>query len=164
MKHSLRTTLVPVAAALTLALVAPPLLAAGPGAPPAGATAAGPQAPKGPLAGYLRCLGVVGLTETQKADVKAILEAAKPGLDALHATLKADREALRAAITATNPDPCAIGTAVLKVETDLEAIGEALKEVRSDIEALLTAEQKAKLEGCLKAPRPTDVEDEGEEI
>lgn len=162
MKHSLRTTLVPVAAALALALVATPLLAVGPStAPPAGGVA---QPPKGPLAGYLRCLGVVGLTDAQKADVKAILEAAKPTLDALHATLKTDREAVRAAITATNPEPCAIGTAVLKVEADLKAIGEELAKVRTAIEALLTPEQKAKLEGCLKAPKPTDVEDDGEEI
>lgn len=166
MKHSLRTTLVPVAAALALLLAATPLLAAGPSAPPAGAPPAGGPAagPQGPLAGYLRCLAVVGLTETQKADVKAILEAAKPALDALHATLKTDREALRAAITATNPDACAIGAAVLKVEADRQAIGDELAKVRAAIEALLTPEQKAKLEGCLKAPRPNDLEGDGEEV
>jgi protein CpxP len=164
MKHSLRTTLVPVAAALALALVAAPLLAAGPAGPPPAAGQGPQQGPQGPLAGYLRCLGVVGLTDAQKADVKGILEAAKPGLDALHATLKTDREAVRAAITAATPDPCAIGRAVLKVEADLKAIGDELARVRTAIEALLTPEQKAKLEGCLKAPKPTDVEDDGEEI
>ena len=156
MKQFLRTSLVPVAAALALALVTAPLLAA---EGPAG-QAPGPQ---GPLAGYLRCLGVAGLSDTQKADVRAILEAAKPGMEALHATLKADREALRAAVTATTPDPCVVGAAFLKVEADVKAIGEEVKEIRTAIEALLTAEQKAKLEGCLKAPRPHAEEDEGAE-
>ena len=98
MKQFLRTSLVPVAAALALALVAAPLLAAErPAGPPPG--------PKGPLAGYLRCLGVVGLTDVQKADVRALLEAAKPGLEALRATLKTDREALRAAVDRRDPRP-----------------------------------------------------------
>jgi protein CpxP len=143
------------AAALALALVAVPLLAVD---VPAGAAAA----PKGPLGGYLSCLRIVDLTEIQKADVKGLLEAARPKLEALHVTLKADREALRAAVTATTPDQCAIGKAFLVVEADAKAIGEALKSVRTAIEALLTPEQKAKLEGCLKAPRP-NAEDEGEE-
>ena len=165
MKHFERTSLVPVAAALALALVTAPLLAfdGPPAAPPGPQGAQAPQGPKGPLAGYLRCLGIVGLTDVQKADVKELLEAAKPEMDALHATLKTDREALRAAVTATNPDPCAIGTAFLKVEADLKATGEELKAVRTAIEALLNPEQKAKLEGCLRAPRPNAAEDEGEE-
>jgi protein CpxP len=156
MKHFLRTSLVPVAAALVLALVAVPLLAVD---PPAGAAAA----PRGPLAGYLRCLHIVDLTDVQKADVRALLEAARPKLEALHVTLRADREALRAAVTATPPDPCAVGTAFLKVEADVKAIGEELKALRTAIEALLTPEQKAKLEGCLKAPKANSAEDEGEE-
>jgi protein CpxP len=158
MKHFLRTSLVPVAAALALALVAAPLLAVDPLAGPAPAG----QAPHGPLAGYLRCLHIVDLTDVQKADVKALLEAARPKLEALHVTLRADREALRAAVTATPPDPCVVGAAFLKVEADVKAVGDELKALRSAIEALLTPEQKAKLEGCLKAPK-SNVEDEGEE-
>lgn len=167
MKHSLRTSLVPVAAALALALVAAPLLAAGPAGPqagpPAGPQAAPPPGPQGPLAGYLRCLGVAGLTEAQKADVKALLEAAKPEMEALHEALKNDREALRAAVTASTPDPCAVGAAFLEVEADLKAIGEAAKELRTAIEALLNPEQKARLEGCLRAPRPNAGGEPGEE-
>ena len=144
MKQVLRTSLVPVAAALALALVAAPLLAVD--APAA--------APKGPLAGYLRCLGIVGLTDVQKADVRALLEAAKPEMETLRATLRTDREALKAALAAATPDPCLVGAAFLKVEADLKAIREATVELRTAIEALLTPEQKAKLEGCLRAPRP----------
>ncbi|HYN41415.1 MAG TPA: Spy/CpxP family protein refolding chaperone [Thermoanaerobaculia bacterium] len=158
MKHFLRTSLVPIAAALALALVAAPLLAVDPPAGPAPAA----QGPHGPLAGYLRCLHIVDLTDVQKADVRALLEAARPKLEALHVTLRADREALRAALTATPPDPCVVGAAFLKVEADVKAIGEELKAVRTAIEALLTPEQKAKLEGCLRAPKP-NAEDEGEE-
>ena len=156
MKQFLRMSLVPMAAALALALVAAPLLAV--------ETPAGPAAaPKGPLAGYLRCLRIVDLTDVQKADVRALVEAARPRLEALHATLRSDREALRAAVGAPTPDPCAIGTAFLKVEADVKAIGEELKALRTAIEALLTPEQKAKLEGCLRAPRPNAEEDSGEE-
>jgi Spy/CpxP family protein refolding chaperone len=154
MKQVLRRSLVPVVAALALALAAAPLFAAGPPAP----------GPRGPLAGYLHCLGVAGLTDVQKADVKALLEAARPGTEALLATLKSDREALHAAVTAAAPDACAVGTALLKVEADLKAIGEDGKALRTAIEALLTPEQKLKLEGCLKAPRPHGAEDESEEV
>lgn len=150
MRRFLWTSLVP-AAALALALAAAPLLALD-----------GPAGPKGPLAGYLGCLKVVDLTETQKADVRALLEAAKPKLEALEAALKADRAALVAALGATSPDPCAVGAALLEVEADRKAIGEELKAVRTAVEALLTAEQKAKLEGCLKAPRPHALAEEGE--
>lgn len=155
MKQILRTSLVPAAAALALVLVAAPLLAVD--------VPSAPAAPKGPLAGYLACLRIVDLTDAQKADVKAIVEAARPKLDALHATLKTDREALRAAVTATTPDPCSIGTALLKVEADQKAIGDELKAVRTAIEALLTPEQKAKLDGCLKAPRQDAAEEESPE-
>ncbi|HMM34364.1 MAG TPA: Spy/CpxP family protein refolding chaperone, partial [Thermoanaerobaculia bacterium] len=119
--------------------------------------------PQGPLAGYLRCLGIVGLTDAQKADVKSLLEAAKPEMEALREALKADRATLRTALAATPPDPCAVGTALLEVEADVKAIRESTKELRTAIEALLTPVQKAKLEGCLKAPRPNGPADEDEE-
>ncbi|MHB8798666.1 MAG: Spy/CpxP family protein refolding chaperone [Thermoanaerobaculia bacterium] len=160
MKHSSRTNLVPVAAALALALVAGPLLALdAPPGPPSG--------PQGPLAGTLRCLGIVRLTDAQKADVRALLEAAKPELEVLREDLKTDRAALRTALAATPPDPCAVGTAVLEVEADLKEIREATKELRAAIGALLTPEQKAKLEGCLRAPRrngPADEDGETAEL
>ncbi len=138
MKQILRTSLVPLAAALALALVAAPLLAVD-------APAGPPAAPRGPLGAYLACLRIVDLTEVQKADVKALVEAARPRLEALHATLKTDREALQAAATAATPDPCKVGAAFLKVQTDVKAIGDELKALRTAIEALLTPEQKAKL-------------------
>ena len=156
MKQILRTSLVPLAAALVLALVAVPLLAA---APSTGA----PAAPKGPVAEYLGCLRIVDLTDAQKADVKALVEAARPKLEALHATRKADREALVAAATAATPDPCVVGAAFLKVEADTKAIGAELKTLFTAIEALLTPEQKAKLEGCLKAPKLSVADDQAEE-
>lgn len=147
MKTFLRKSLVPVATALALAVVVARLVAAD------DATAARP-APRGPLAAYLRCLGVAGLTDAQKADVKSLVEAAKPKLETLGETLKSDSDALHAAVTAANPDPCAVGKALLKVEADRKAIGDEVKSLRTAIEALLTPEQKLKLEGCLKAPRP----------
>jgi Spy/CpxP family protein refolding chaperone len=75
----------------------------------------------------------------------------------------ADRAALRTARAAAPPGPGAGGTAVVEVEADLKEIREATKELRTAIGALLTPEQKARLEGCLMAPRPNGpADDDGE--
>jgi Spy/CpxP family protein refolding chaperone len=115
--------------------------------PEATATAAGP------IASFLRCLGVVGLTDQQKADTKAILEAAKPAIEGLVAQLAADGKALKALVDA-GKDPCAIGAAVLKVGADEKALKAAFVKIGTSIEALLTLEQKAKFQGCLAGLRP----------
>lgn len=125
---------------------------------PAG-TQPGPGDPDGmgPLGPIGRCLAAIGLTDAQKADIKALLEAEAPTLQALHETMKTDEEAVKTAVEATTPDPCAVGTAVLKVHADREAIQAELETLRTKLEALLTAEQKLKLAGCLSVfnpPRP----------
>lgn len=101
---------------------------------------------------FLKCLTILGLSDAQKAEIRQILETAKPVLQGLHETLKTDAQALKAALEATPPDPCAIGTALLKVKTDRTAIKAELETVKTNVEAVLTPEQKAKFEGCLHAP------------
>lgn len=105
-----------------------------------------------PFAHLVRCLAVVNLTDAQKADVKVILEASKPQAETIAATLKADREALKADLEKTPPDPCAVGTDALKLHTDREAARTFFEGVRDQVLALLTPDQKAKLAGCLEAP------------
>lgn len=133
------------AAALVAVLAAPPAFAADP-APPA-------AAPAGPIAHLLKCLTIVDLTDTQKAQIKAILQAEKPVMEALLAELKTDRQAMKAALEANPVDPCAVGAAAIALHTDRQALGAELKSIRTQVEATLTAEQIAKLHGCLHAPR-----------
>jgi len=132
--------------ALALALCSTVAFAQGQGKPP--------NAPdQGRKSNLQKCLSIVQLTDEQKTQVKAVMEAARPELEVLHEKMVADRQALRAAIEATPQDSCAIGTAFVQVDADRKAIRSERDEVRAAVMALLTAEQKAKLEGCLEAPR-----------
>jgi Spy/CpxP family protein refolding chaperone len=138
------------AAVAVLTTAAPALAQAGPpGPPPAGV--AGP--PPHPFAHLLHCLAVVNLTDAQKADVRAVLEAAKPEAEAIAAALKADREALRAELEKTPPDPCTVGSAALQLHADRLAAKALFEKTRDAVLAVLTPEQKAKLAGCLEAPK-----------
>ncbi len=110
--------------------------------------------PAGPAGRILACLRVVNLTDAQKAQVKTILETARPALSAAAENLKDATAALRALMQADSKDACAIGNAVLAVEAAKDAMHQELVKVRTQIEAILTAEQKAMLAGCLAAPHP----------
>lgn len=125
---------------------------AGPDPQMNGAQAAAPDA-NGPGA-IGRCLAVVGLSDAQKADIKALVVAAAPALKTLHDTLNTDQDAVKAAVEAATPDPCAIGTAVLKVRADREAIETEIQTLRTKIEALLTVDQKLRLAGCIDGLTP----------
>lgn len=102
---------------------------------------------------FLKCLSILNLSDAQKADIKEILDAEKPILQGLAATLRTDAAALKAALQATPPDGCAIGNALLKVHADKVAIRTELEKIKTNVEAVMTPEQKAKFEGCLQSPR-----------
>jgi len=133
------------------------------------AAAEAPPPPKGPLTGYVRCLGVLNLTDDQKTQVRGVLDAAKPNLVALGQKLKTDGAALKALTDAATPDACAVGNALLLVKADGKAIADTLKVVHQNVEAVLTAEQKLRFEGCLAAHHPRGaaavaaIEEEGSE-
>jgi len=143
------------AAVAALTAAAPALAQAGPPGPPTGPVAGRAHHP---FARILRCLGVVNLTDAQKADIKAVFEAAKPEAEAIAAKLKAE-------IEKTPADPCAVGSAALQLHADRESAKALFETVRDAVLALLTPEQKAKLAGCLEAPKhaPTLETDEGAE-
>lgn len=101
------------------------------------------------LADFLHCLKVLDLTEAQKAAIQQFLEAEKPTLAALHDTLKTDRQTLEADAGASPPDPCKVGADFLKVVSDRQAIRAEFAKIKEFIESQLTAEQKARFEGCL---------------
>jgi Spy/CpxP family protein refolding chaperone len=115
-----------------------------------------------PFGHLLRCLSVVNLTDAEKADIKAILEVARPQAETILATLKADREALAADLAKTPPDPCADGKDALQLHTDREAARTFFESVRDQVLAVLTPAQKAKVEGCLAAPGPLTASTTGE--
>ena len=151
-----KPALVILAAALVLTAAAPVFAQACPAGPPGGPMAGRPPLPFDHI---LRCLGVLRLTDAQKADIKAVLEAAKPEAVAIALKLKSDEAALKAEIEKTPPEPCAIGTAVLQLHADRETAKALFDRVKDAVLALLTPEQKLKLAGCLEAPkRPATLE------
>ena len=111
-----------------------------------------PQHRRPPRHRFPLCLHLLDLTEEQKTQVRAILDAARPELQADQAAIAAAREVLRAALDAEPPDACAIGEAAIGVDAALQALREDVEAMRAQIEALLTPEQLAKFEGCLDAP------------
>ena len=127
---------------------------AGAAAPVSAQTApAAPQFVHHPFGELRECLRILDLSDAQKADITAIFEAAKPQVEAFLVTLKADREALKADLAKTPPDPCAVGKDILQLHSDREAARAFFESVRDQVLAVLTAEQKAKLAGCLQAPK-----------
>ena len=120
--------------------------------------AAAPQ--PGPFGEIAKCFRILGLTDAQKGDIRAVFEAAKPEAEALHATFEADRAAMKAALEKTPPDPCEVGAAALKLKGDREARRALFERVRTGVLAVLTPAQQAKLAGCLEAPK--DVPPPGE--
>src|SRR5450830_1782102 len=91
----------------------------------AGALAVGTafaQAQPGRFARGIRAaMATLDLTDAQKEKVKAIFASHKDEGMAFRAQAKADRQALKAAASAANPDPAAVGVAFLKVRADGQA-------------------------------------------
>jgi Spy/CpxP family protein refolding chaperone len=102
---------------------------------------------------FRECLSILDLTDQQKTDILAVLEAAKPALEADVAAVKAARETLRADLAAPAPNACTIGADALAVQAAVDALRQARDGVRTSIEGTLTADQKTRFEGCLDAPR-----------
>jgi Spy/CpxP family protein refolding chaperone len=98
-------------------------------------------------------MATLDLTDAQKDKVTAIFASHKDEGMAFRAQAKADRQALKAAASAANPDPAAVGAAFLKVRADGQAAATKMKAVRTEIDAVLTPEQRAKLDGWIAAHR-----------
>ena len=112
-----------------------------------------PQNVQHPFHHLRDCLRILDLTDAQTADIVAIFDAAKSQAAAIRATLRADRDALKADLSQNPPDPCVIGGDVLKLHADRETARAFFESVREQVLAVLTPEQKARLSGCLQAPR-----------
>lgn len=100
----------------------------------------------------LRCLRAADLTDAQKADIKAIVEAAKPVLQAAHQKVRADRQKLHADLEA-GADKSVLGQDVLDLHADMKAVQAEMASVKDEIASKLTDEQKARIGDCLAASR-----------
>jgi Spy/CpxP family protein refolding chaperone len=103
--------------------------------------------------GIRAAMATLDLTDAQKDKIKAIFASHKDEGMAFHAQAKADREALKAAASAADPDAVLVGTAFLKVRADGQAAAARMKAVRTEIDAVLTPDQRAKLDGWIAAHR-----------
>lgn len=129
------------ATALALALASGVALAGNPGA-------------RGHVGRGIRAaMATLDLSDAQREKVKAIFAAHKEQFHAFRAQAKVNREALKAAASAANPDPAAVGAAFLRVRADGKAMKARREGVHAEINAALTPEQKAKLDGWLAAHR-----------
>jgi Spy/CpxP family protein refolding chaperone len=91
-------------------------------------------------------LSRLDLTESQKAEVKRIMESRKATIESLREQIRADREALDAAAEAQSPNPSAVGAAYLKVRADREAMRAEHKATMDQIRSVLTPEQQQKMD------------------
>jgi Spy/CpxP family protein refolding chaperone len=103
--------------------------------------------------GVRAAMATLDLSDAQKDKVKAIFASRKDEGMAFHTQAKADREALKAAASAAQPDTALVGAAFLKVRANGEAVKSKMKSVRTEIDAVLTPEQRAKLDGWIAAHR-----------
>jgi len=125
-----------------------------------GLSQATPETPRVGRHRFRECLTILDLTDQQKTDILAVLEAAKPALEADLAAVKAARETLRTDLDAPTPEACTIGADALAVKAAVETLRSEREGVRTSIEATLTPEQKVRFEGCLDAPRVAGAADE----
>jgi Spy/CpxP family protein refolding chaperone len=119
----------------------------------AAGTALSQPAPGRFARGIRAAMATLDLTDAQKDKVKAIFTSHKDEGMTFHAQVKADREALKSAASAANPDPATVGAAFLKVRADGQATKAKMKAVRTEIDTVLTPEQRAKLDGWIAAHR-----------
>lgn len=103
--------------------------------------------------GIRAALASLDLTDAQKAKVKELLEGERPKFESLRQEGRTAREALRTATKSATPDPATVGAAFLRVEAHRNAMRAERQSSRQKLETLLTAEQRAKLEGWTSAHR-----------
>jgi len=101
------------------------------------------------MAGEMRFLQ---LSDEQRVVVEGVLETQRPQIEALHESIRANREQLREALESPSPDPRAVGEIVIE-GARLEKEGRAMREeAEKALDGVLTPEQKRRAE-VLEAAR-----------
>ena len=101
---------------------------------------------RGMRGGMMKGLSQLDLSESQKADIKRIMESRHAELKSLHERFQADRDALRAAAEASSPDPAAVGAAYLRVQANGETMRAERMKTMEEVRAILTNEQREKFD------------------
>ena len=101
--------------------------------------------------GIRAAMATLDLSDAQKEKVKTIFASHKDQFQSFRTQAKANREALRAASSADNPDPAVVGAAFLKVRADGKAMKAQRESVHAEINGVLTPGQKAKFDGWIAA-------------
>ena len=101
-------------------------------------------------AGLLRCLRQADLSDSQKSDIKAIFEAAKPTIQADAQAIKAARQKLDADFDA-GADKSVLGADYIAVRTATKKLRDDGQAVHDQILGKLSADQKTKVQDGLDA-------------
>jgi Spy/CpxP family protein refolding chaperone len=108
---------------------------------------------RGMRGGMLRGLARLDLSETQKADIRRIMETRHAALEPLRERFQADRDALRAAAEAQSADPAAVGAAFLRVRANRETMRAERQKTMEEIRAVLTVEQREQFDAMRQNSR-----------
>jgi Spy/CpxP family protein refolding chaperone len=101
---------------------------------------------------FVRCLSLLDLSEEQKSQIAGFIEAARPGIEADLAALRAAAQTLKASLEAEPPDACQIGNDALAVQAARETLVAAREALREQITSVLTPDQQSRFEVCLDFP------------
>lgn len=88
----------------------------------------------------------LSLTDDQVTQIQALYKANHEAAQPLFTQMRANREALKTALSTTEPNPTEVGKLVIAdnaLKAQMRALGDKL---RTDIGAILTPEQKAKFD------------------
>lgn len=149
-----RPTLFPalLVAALTLAAVAAPAVAQGPGGPHGGPGAAmgafGQGGPAGLFSGHrLRFLtDYLELNDQQVAAAKDLGQQLAAAVKPLFTEAHQLRQELETALGASNPDPSQVGSLAISLHAKREQIRTTMDDFRGQFRALLTQQQQQRLD------------------
>ena len=96
--------------------------------------------------GILRGLSKLNLTESQKNDVRQILDSRKATFQSLHDQARANWDALRTVAESQTPDTSAVGAAFLKLRASRQALRAERESAMQEIRSHLTTEQQNQLD------------------
>ena len=103
--------------------------------------------------GLLRCLRGLDLSESQKTDIKAILDAAKPTFQADAAAIRAAHQKLDADYDA-GADKSVLGQDYINVRAAVKKLHDDRQATKDQVLGKLTADQQTKTQACLDASHP----------
>ncbi|HYT32287.1 MAG TPA: periplasmic heavy metal sensor [Thermoanaerobaculia bacterium] len=101
---------------------------------------------------FLRCLRDLNLTDSQKADIKTIVQDSHSTLQAAHEAMKADHDKIIADADA-GADKATIGQDFLTVRADRQKIQAAISAIQAQVASKLTDDQRTKFQACSDAKK-----------